>query len=126
MLIRSFLPLHWYDVSVDGFQKYVQNFHDQTGHNIWITEYACQNFNGGAQCSDDQSWNLHVQMAAWFDQQDWVERYAPFGAMKNMQGVNQNNALMNPDGSITALGSWVSSSPSSSRAKLMKQYMNSS
>jgi hypothetical protein len=46
--------------------------------------------------------------------------------MKNMQGVNQNNALMNPDGSITALGSWVSSSPSSSRAKLMKQYMNSS
>jgi hypothetical protein len=47
-------------------------------------------------------------MSAWFDQQDWVERYAPFGAMKNMQGVNQNNALMNPDGSITALGSWVS------------------
>jgi len=46
-------------------------------------------------------------MAAWFDQQDWVERYAPFGAMKNMQGVQQNNALMNPDGSITALGSWV-------------------
>lgn len=27
--------------------------------------------------------------------------------MKQMQGVNQNNALMNPDGSITALGNWV-------------------
>jgi len=51
----SFLPLHWYDVSVDGFKQYVQNFHDKTGHNIWVTEYACQNFNGGAQCSDDQS-----------------------------------------------------------------------
>ena len=55
MLIDSFLPLHWYDVSVDGFKQYVQNFHDKTGHNIWVTEYACQNFNGGAQCSDDQS-----------------------------------------------------------------------
>lgn len=49
-------------------------------------------------------------MAEWFDQQDWVERYSPFGVMKNMQGVNQMNALMNPDGSITALGSWVRTS----------------
>lgn len=62
--------------------------------------------------ADRTAWNLHVQMAAWFDQQDWVERYAPFGAMKNMQGVQQNNALMNPDGSITALGSWVRFLPS--------------
>jgi len=28
--------------------------------------------------------------------------------MKQMQGVNQDNALMNPDGTITSLGSWVS------------------
>jgi hypothetical protein len=28
--------------------------------------------------------------------------------MENLQGVNQDNALMNPDGSITSLGSWVS------------------
>ena len=30
------------------------------------------------------------------------------GVMQDMQGVNQNNALMNPDGSITSLGGWVS------------------
>jgi hypothetical protein len=46
-------------------------------------------------------------MAEWFDAQDYIERYSPFGAMRNMQGVNQFNALMNPDGTITALGSWV-------------------
>jgi hypothetical protein len=28
--------------------------------------------------------------------------------MENLQGVNQDNALMNPDGSITSLGTWVS------------------
>jgi hypothetical protein len=64
-------------------------------------------------------------MAAWFDSQDYIKRYAPFGKlflpdwhqeasltivgmMEDMQGVNQDNALMNPDGSVTSLGSWVS------------------
>lgn len=51
----SFLPIHWYDVDIKNFQDYVQNFRDQTGHNIWVTEYACQNFNGGAQCDEGQS-----------------------------------------------------------------------
>ena len=105
---RSFVPIHWYDVDVSGFQSYVSSFASSTGLDIWVTEFACQNFNGGAQCSSDQTWALHQQMAAWFDEQPFVTRYAPFGMMENMQGVNQDNALMNPDGSITALGSWVS------------------
>lgn len=103
----DFIPIHWYDVSIDGFKQYVQNYYNGVGRKpLWVTEYACQNFNGGAQCSSDQTWALHVQMAEWFDQQDYIERYSPFGAMKQMQGVNQYNALMNPDGSITDLGKW--------------------
>lgn len=103
----DFIPIHWYDVSAQGFQTYVEGYHNgMGGRNLWVTEYACQNFNGGAQCSEDQTWALHQQMAAWFDDQDYVERYSPFGAMRNMQGVNQFNALMNPDGSVTALGDW--------------------
>nr|ODN87979.1 hypothetical protein L203_03183 [Cryptococcus depauperatus CBS 7841] len=102
----DFIPVHWYDVTIENFQQYVTNFHTETGANLWVTEYACQNFNGGAQCSDQESWNLHTVMAAWFDQQNYIERYSPFGVMKDMQGVNQNNALMNPDGSITSLGGW--------------------
>ena len=47
-------------------------------------------------------------MAAWFDSQDYVKRYSPFGVMENMQGVNQANALMDPSGGITPLGTWVS------------------
>jgi len=45
-------------------------------------------------------------MAAWFDSQPYVKRYAPFGVMANMQGVNQFNALMDPSGAITPLGQW--------------------
>ncbi|WWD16021.1 hypothetical protein CI109_100446 [Kwoniella shandongensis] len=102
----DFVPIHWYDTTAENFKAYVENFHSQTGLNIWVTEYACQNFNGGAQCTDQESWNLHTEMAGWFDQQSYIERYSPFGVMADMQGVNQNNALMNPDGSITSLGGW--------------------
>ncbi|OCF36500.1 hypothetical protein I316_01749 [Kwoniella heveanensis BCC8398] len=102
----DFLPVHYYDTDVTRFQEYVTKFHDDFGLNIWVTEYACQDFNGGPQCSDQDTWNFHTAMAGWFDQQSWVERYSPFGVMKDMQGVNQANALMNPDGSITSLGGW--------------------
>ncbi|RSH94036.1 hypothetical protein EHS25_006690 [Saitozyma podzolica] len=102
----DFVPIHWYDTTPSNFQSYIENFHQQTGLDIWVTEYACQNFNGGAQCSDSDTWYLHQQMAPWFDSQDYIKRYSPFGVMENLQGVNQDNALMNPDGSITSLGSW--------------------
>ncbi|WOO84422.1 Alkali-sensitive linkage protein 1 [Vanrija pseudolonga] len=102
----DFVPVHYYDVDVGHFQSYLQNFHQVTGKNLWVTEYACQNFNGGAQCSQDQTWAFHQQIAAWMDGQDWIERYAPFGFMRDMQGVNGDNALMNSGGGITDLGSW--------------------
>ncbi|WRT67259.1 uncharacterized protein IL334_004226 [Kwoniella shivajii] len=102
----DFLPIHYYDTSVERFQEYVANYHQQTGINLWVTEYACQDYNNGPQCSEQDTWNFHTQMAAWFDSQPYVERYSPFGVMKDMQGVNQANALMNPDGSITSLGGW--------------------
>lgn len=38
------------------------------------------------------------------DSADYVERYAWFGAMENMQGVNVDNALMDSKGNINSLG----------------------
>ncbi|ORX39964.1 glycosyl hydrolase catalytic core-domain-containing protein [Kockovaella imperatae] len=104
----DFVPIHWYSTDLNEFQQYVQNFNQQTGLDIWVTEYACQSFTDAPQCDNGQTWQLHQAMAAWFDTQDYVKRYSPFGMMENMQGVNQDNALMNPSGSITDLGSWVS------------------
>ncbi|KAK4686425.1 hypothetical protein P7C73_g3703, partial [Tremellales sp. Uapishka_1] len=103
----DFVPIHYYYTDVDNFQNYVSNFHQKTGLDIWITEYACQDYNGGAQCSTSQVWNFHQSMSAWFDEQDYIVRYSPFGVMENMQGVNADNALMSSSGSITDLGSWV-------------------
>ncbi|KAL4241257.1 hypothetical protein ABKN59_000250 [Abortiporus biennis] len=52
---------------------------------LWVTEWACQNYNQ-------------------VDQQYWVERYAWFGAMEDMQGVNQDDALIDTHGNIDTLG----------------------
>jgi len=80
----DFVPLHYYDVSTDHFKQYVTDYHNAVQKPIWITEYACQNFNGGAQCNWDETMNFHYEMASWFNDQDWVHRYSPFGAMKNV------------------------------------------
>ena len=55
------------------------DFHQTFGKPLIISEYACQNFNGGAQCTKDETWNLHQTMAKWFDETDFVAMYAPFG-----------------------------------------------
>ncbi|KAK1924870.1 glycosyl hydrolase catalytic core-domain-containing protein [Papiliotrema laurentii] len=102
----DFVAIHWYDVDPQNFIQYVENFHNEFGLDIWITEYACQNFNGGPQCDEGQVWNLHKTVAEWFDKTDYVKRYSPFGVMQDMQGVNQMNALMSPGGEITTLGTW--------------------
>ncbi len=33
----DFVPIHWYDVSASNFQTYVENFHAQTGLDIWVS-----------------------------------------------------------------------------------------
>lgn len=40
----SFIPIHWYDVSIQGFKTYVENYHKGVGNKpLWITEYVCPN-----------------------------------------------------------------------------------
>lgn len=87
------LSLHYYDTNVTAFKEYVRDWHETYNKPIWVTEYACQNFNGGKQCSDVDTFVFHKEISSWFDQQDYVQAYAPFGVMQQMQGVNPNNQL---------------------------------
>ncbi|CCU98538.1 unnamed protein product [Malassezia sympodialis ATCC 42132] len=87
------MSVHYYDTNVTAFKEYVQDWHETYDKPIWVTEYACQNFNGGQQCSDLETFLFHKEMSSWFDQQSFVEAYAPFGVMQQMQGVNPNNQL---------------------------------
>jgi hypothetical protein len=68
--------------------EYIEDFHNTFQRPIWVTEWACQNFNGGSQCSMDDIEMFLNTSQSFMDQSDFVERYAWFGAMENMQGVN--------------------------------------
>jgi beta-glucanase (GH16 family) len=91
-------------VNATKFAEYLTNFHDTFQRPIWVTEWACQNFNKGPQCSADDVVRFLDSTQSFMDQQDWVERYSWFGAMRDLQGVNTANALEDKDGHITDLG----------------------
>jgi hypothetical protein len=100
----DFFPIHWYDVGIEKFKAYVTDWHNTFNANIWVTEYACQNFNGGAQCSSGEVWDFLQQTVAWMESQPWIEKYAYFGTMHDMVNVNYDNQLMGGDGSPNSLG----------------------
>jgi len=100
------LAIHWYGTSPQEFIKYIQDFHDTFGLPIWPTEFACQNFSGGAQCTQDQVFNFMKTVKDFMDGTSWVPHYFAFGVMHDMVGVNPFNQLMAPNGQPTDLG-WL-------------------
>ncbi|CAE7168433.1 unnamed protein product [Rhizoctonia solani] len=101
----DFLALHWYGVNTTKFTTYLEDiyatFPDKP---IWLTEFACHNFQaGGPQCTYVDTVSFMNTTQAWLDQQDWIHRYAWFGAMK-APVINNVNALMDPSGLINDLG----------------------
>jgi len=99
------VPVHYYDISAQGFIDYSEKWHNAFGKPIWATEYACQNFvNTNAQCSESDTWNFHSTIAKYADSQDWLQVIIPFGWMHDMVGVNADNQLMGSSGAPTSLG----------------------
>lgn len=106
----DFVALHWYDINSTAFIHYLEDFHATFQKPIWVTEWACQvrcfvfrsvhpvahfmcsvqNFNKpDQQCSQQDIVDFMNATQSYMDQTDWVERYAWFGAMRNLSGVNQ-------------------------------------
>ncbi|KAI0728769.1 glycosyl hydrolase catalytic core-domain-containing protein [Fomitopsis betulina] len=101
----DFIALHWYDVNSTAFIEYLEDFHETFQRPLWVTEWACQNFNiVDEQCSLQNVIDFMNATQAFMDATDWVERYAWFGAMQHLQGVNSDDALMDSAGRINALG----------------------
>lgn len=73
------MALHWYDTTFAKFQAYLELWHSTFNLPIWVTEYACQNFNGGAQPSNDEIWAFYQQATSYMESTDWVHVYMPFG-----------------------------------------------
>ncbi|THH17619.1 hypothetical protein EW146_g3219 [Bondarzewia mesenterica] len=96
--------VHWYDVKAADFITYVELWHTTFNKPIMVTEYACQNFNGGAQCTQDEIFSFMATVNGWMDGTDYVKAYFPFGVMRDMSGVNVLDGLMTNSGTPTDLG----------------------
>jgi len=101
----DFIALHWYGINSTQFVGYLQDLHDTFQRPIWVTEWACQNFvNQDGQCSQQDVINFMNATQFFMDRAEWVERYSWFGAMKEMQDVNEYNRIMDTNGGINDLG----------------------
>jgi hypothetical protein len=99
--------VHWYDTTIDKFINYINLWHNTFGLPIWVTEFACQNMNGGPQCSDEYIDQFMSTVTTYMNNADWVANYFAFGLMTDVQstGVNSADQLMNDNGQPNALGS---------------------
>ncbi|KAF9526566.1 glycosyl hydrolase catalytic core-domain-containing protein [Crepidotus variabilis] len=103
----DFIATHWYSTDANAFIAFLNEYHDTFKKPIWITEWACQNFDpatASKQCLQDAVINFMNTTQAFMDNASFVERYAWFGAMKNLQGVNPANGLLDSSGKINCLG----------------------
>jgi len=76
-------------VNATAFEAYLESFYAAFQRPLWVTEWACQNNNNAsAQCSEDYIAQFMNQTQDYMDKSPFVERYAWFGAMENLQGVN--------------------------------------
>jgi hypothetical protein len=101
------LAVHFYQTTAAEFKTSVTKWYNEFKINVWVTEFACQNFNGGAQCTKQGVWDFMSEVTSWMDQTSWVEAYFAFGALRDlaMWGVNADNALMDANtGLPTDLG----------------------
>ncbi|KAJ7163549.1 glycoside hydrolase [Mycena crocata] len=99
----DFIALHYYDVNATKFAQYLTDFHDTFQRPIWVTEWACQNFNKGPQCTAPEIAAFLNETQAFMDANDWVERYSWYGVMREIN-INPDDAMMDGDGKINDLG----------------------
>jgi len=100
----DFVGVHWYGTDPQQFISYCEDFHSTFNRDIWVTEFACQNFAGGAQCDEAQVQNFMSTVTSWMDSTGYIFAYFAFGIMHDMQGVNVLDQLMAADGQPTNLG----------------------
>ncbi|KAG9118598.1 hypothetical protein FRC07_006810, partial [Ceratobasidium sp. 392] len=51
----DYVAVHWYGTKSDQFKSYVTDFYNTFKKPIIVSEYACQDFAGGPQCTNDQT-----------------------------------------------------------------------
>ena len=104
----DYIAVHYYGTNATAMIEYIQLWESTFNKPIFVTEFACQNFNpgyenNGQQCSSDQVWAFYKEVVEYMEGDSNVIAYFPFGLMQNMAGVNTLDQLMTTSNSGTDL-----------------------
>ncbi|TEB25018.1 hypothetical protein FA13DRAFT_1578838, partial [Coprinellus micaceus] len=94
-------------IALHAFIAHLWDYRFTFNRTMWVTEWACHSFVNASEngrCSEEGVAAFMNKTQGFMDQTDWVEKYAWFGAMKDLQGVNEENALMDSNGGVSTLG----------------------
>jgi Glycosyl hydrolase catalytic core len=90
----DFVALHYYGTDVEHFKAYIREAHELFKKPIWLTEFACTNWNPACPVAEDQALAFMREALKFLDEQVYVERYAWFGAMEDVgEAVGRANGL---------------------------------
>ena len=79
----DWISIHYYDVSGQGMIDYLNQWYQGFGKPLMVTEFDCQNFNNGPQCSMDDILAFNKQVVDFMNSQPWIETFMPFGMFHN-------------------------------------------
>ncbi|PFH52876.1 glycoside hydrolase family 128 protein [Amanita thiersii Skay4041] len=103
------IAVHFYGTSAEELIAYLQDFHATFNKDIWVTEFACQDFSGRTSCSRDDVFKFMATAKGFMDNTPWVKKYFAFGVlgvMHDMYNVNPVNQLLGSNNQPTDLG-WL-------------------
>jgi len=111
----DFVCAHWYGSwdDIEAFKSYVQTVHSTSNKTVWVTELGITTASNPTQ---SQTQNFMISAFNWMDSQSYVERAAWFGAFESDSPpdgfASSENALFQPGGQLSDMGSWYTTTPS--------------
>jgi O-glycosyl hydrolase len=99
------MALHIYATNSQDMIEYLTKMHNIFHMDIWVTEFACQDFTGGPQAGAEQISTFMKNVTTWMDQTSFIRKYFPYGVATQAEiNINPLDALEGPDGKPNALG----------------------
>jgi len=100
----DFIVCHWYGTDIGDFKRFVQDMHDTFKKPIWLTELAYTHLNAAQQPTEQQVLAFEKEALSFLDQQQWVERYAWFGAKMDVGKMVGSANDLSMGGHLTEVG----------------------
>ncbi|KAK4688157.1 hypothetical protein P7C73_g1968, partial [Tremellales sp. Uapishka_1] len=100
----DFVPLHFYGTVAADLVTYVEDFYSIFNRPVWVTEFACHDYDTGAVCTESEVKAFQKTAISAFRSSGHVERWAWFGAFTNEASGGDPNGIEGNDGSPNTAG----------------------